>query len=225
MTTSLSDSGLQLASGNIIDLKTAMPTTGSYTAGDLVMESTTGARVSGWKRLTTGSGNVLGTDWAYFSDGAVLGTVQNSTSGTSIDFTSIPSWVKRITIAFNGVSTNGTSNVQVQLGNGSVVTTGYICASTFVFNSSPTLTASYTTGFGYANTNLAANLLSGHMILTLTSANTWTCSSMLGQTVGTIFIVNTAGYIVLSSALDRVRVTTVAGTDTFDAGSINILYE
>jgi hypothetical protein len=29
----------------------------------------------------------------------------------------------------------------------------------------------------------------------------------------------------LSATLDRIRITTVNGTDTFDAGSINILYE
>ena len=53
------------------------------------------------------------------------GTSQASTSGTSIDFTSIPSWVKRITLMFNGVSTNGTSNYQIQIGSGSVTTSGY----------------------------------------------------------------------------------------------------
>ena len=55
----------------------------------------------------------------------VSGTAQNSTSGTAIDFTGIPSWVKRITVMFNGVSTNGTSNLLLQIGAGSVTTSGY----------------------------------------------------------------------------------------------------
>ena len=50
----------------------------------------------------------------------VSGTAVASTSGTSIDFTGIPSWVKRITVMFNGVSTSGTSFKQIQIGSGSV---------------------------------------------------------------------------------------------------------
>ena len=154
----------------------------------------------------------------------VQSTAVASTSGTSIDFTSIPSWAKRITIMFAGVSTNGTSIPQVQIGSGSVTTTGYVCASTFTYNST-TLNASFTTGFGYANLILAANILSGHLTLTLITGNTWVCSSMLAQTTGTVSTSATAGYLALGGALDRVRITTVNGTDTFDAGSINIMYE
>jgi len=83
MTTALSDSGLQLASGNIIDLKAAMPTTGTYTAGDIVLESTTGAKVSGWKRLTTGSAHVLGTDWVYFAGTALVQANQTPLPGVA----------------------------------------------------------------------------------------------------------------------------------------------
>lgn len=34
-----------------------------------------------------------------------------------------------------------------------------------------------------------------------------------------------SGDLLLSGTLDRVRITTANGTDTFDAGTINILYE
>jgi hypothetical protein len=83
MTTALSDSGLLLASGNIIDLKATMPTTGTYTAGDIVLESTTGAKVSGWKRLTTGSAHVLGTDWVYFAGTALVQSNQTPLPGVA----------------------------------------------------------------------------------------------------------------------------------------------
>ena len=33
----------------------------------------------------------------------VRSTAQNSTSGTSIDFTGIPAWVEKITVMFNGL--------------------------------------------------------------------------------------------------------------------------
>ncbi len=55
----------------------------------------------------------------------VSGTSQNTTSGTSIDFTSIPSWVRRITVLYNGVSTSGSSALIVQIGAGSIIATGY----------------------------------------------------------------------------------------------------
>jgi hypothetical protein len=153
-----------------------------------------------------------------------LGTAVASTSGTSIDFTGIPSWVKRITVMLSGVSTSSTSNPQIQLGAGSVTTSGYLgTGSNFA---SGVATSNYTTGFGiWASANwLAANVVSGGLVITNITGNTWVAFGSWGISnsngVGT-----TAGNIALSGTLDRVRITTVNGTDTFDAGSINILYE
>lgn len=152
----------------------------------------------------------------------IAGTAQASTSGTSIDFTSIPSWVKRITVMFNGVSTSGTSNWQIQLGDsGGVETTGYAGAAA-TFNSSPTV-ANATTGFVIASA-LAALTLSGTVVFTNVSGNIWVASGYLSRTDGGTAY-GTGGNKTLSDVLDRVRITTVNGTDTFDAGSINILYE
>ena len=152
------------------------------------------------------------------STNIVSGTAVASTSGTAIDFTSIPSWVKRITVMFNGVSTSGTSNVQVQLGAGSVITTGYASGST-----SGSVNVTSTTGLLVTNSTLAANLTSGSLVLNNISGNTWVSNGVVYQytSYGTV----SGGVIALSGTLDRVRITTVNGTDTFDAGSINILYE
>jgi hypothetical protein len=151
----------------------------------------------------------------------VQGTSQASTSGTSIDFTSLPAWVKRITVMFSGVSTSGASNPQVQLGSGSVTTSGYAAGSV----ESGTLRTTFTTGFGIVSTN-AVNLLYGHMFITNISSNAWVASHnvMLSQ-AGIYYTITGTGSISLAGTLDRVRITTVNGTDTFDAGSINILYE
>ena len=150
------------------------------------------------------------------------GTAVASTSGTSIDFTSLPANIRRITVMFNGVSTSGTSNAQIQLGTGSTTytTSGYVCTSSAIASS--TTTTSYTSGFGF-NGASASNALYGHVVLTLITGNTWVASgSFLFNTTnnGTL-----AGSIALGAALTAVRITTVNGTDTFDAGSINILYE
>jgi hypothetical protein len=156
------------------------------------------------------------------------GTAQASTSGTSIDFTSIPSWVKRITVCIAGVSTSGTSNPLIQIGDsGGVETSGYLSAATSGADGNPPSVSTHTAGFGL-NASTATNLLHGSIVLTLldASANTWVASGNIGNYVGGIgAYVLVAGSKSLSATLDRVRLTTVNGTDTFDAGSINIQYD
>lgn len=216
----LTNDGIQFASGRILDIKAAMPSTGSYTAGDIVLESTTAARVSGWKRLTTGSGHVLNTDWAYFS-GVASGTSVATTSGTAIDFTGVPSWARRVTVLLNGVSTNGTNQLQVQVGAGSVSTSGYTAMATRSL--SGTNEAGVTTGFNI-NGNSATNTITGAMVISLLTGNTWVSSHTAASfTNSTCFY--GSGSIALGGTLDRIRLTTVGGTDTFDAGSVNIFWE
>lgn len=152
------------------------------------------------------------------------GTAVASTSGTSIDFTGIPSWVKRITVLINGVSTNGASPVQVQIGAGSVTTSGYGGSGTSL-NASATSTSSYTGGFAFGQSTQAAVMVrNGNLLLTLVSGNIWAASGLVARSDGAE-IQLTGGVVTLGGVLDRVRITTVNGTDTFDAGSINILYE
>jgi len=152
----------------------------------------------------------------------ISGTSVASTSGTSIDFTSIPSWVKRITVMFNGVSTNGSSFGLVQLGDsGGVENTGYTGAVAFSGGSSTG--ANPTTGFGFGN-NSASFTFSGNMTITNVSGNIWAAACVGGSTNSSLACLS-GGNKTLSAVLDRVRITTVNGTDTFDAGSINIMYE
>ena len=148
----------------------------------------------------------------------ISGTAVASTSGTSIDFTSIPSWVKRITVMFDGVSTNGSSNIQAQIGSGSVTTTGYVSGSTI-----GTTYTSATTGFLLYNSTSAADIISGVITICNITGNTWVEGGTLNNT-GALRI-SGGNSPALGGVLDRVRITTVNGTDTFDAGSINILYE
>jgi hypothetical protein len=155
----------------------------------------------------------------------VSGTVQASTSGTSIDFTSIPSWVKKITIMFVGVSTSGTSNPLFQIGDsGGIEATGYLGTSGLVTDTGSDA-VNYTTGFGL-DAGTAAGVTHGAIVLSLVNAATftWAASGFFGQSNARVAL-DTAGSKSLTATLDRVRITTVGGADTFDAGSINILYE
>jgi len=159
---------------------------------------------------------------SYFR--AVQGTAQNSTSGTSIDFTNIPVWVKRITVMLNGVSTNGTSQPMIQIGtNAGVQATGYSANTTSITTAANAVT-NYTNGW-QLYTSLAANVFSG--VLTLVqqdpSNGTWVGTGLFSVSIPSLVI--TSGVKTLSGTLDRVRITTANGTDAFDAGSVNIFYE
>jgi hypothetical protein len=154
----------------------------------------------------------------------ISGTAVASTSGTSIDFTSIPSWVKRITVNFSGVSTNGSSGLLLQLGDsGGVENTGY--NSTGNYNGDVVISQS-TAGFFVSNGAVAARTYFGNYVVSLVnfSTNAWVGNGQLIE-AGFNSVYSGAGGKSLSATLDRVRITTVNGTDAFDAGTINILYE
>jgi hypothetical protein len=152
------------------------------------------------------------------------GTAVASTSGTSIDFTSIPSWVKRVTVMFNAVSTNGSSIPQIQLGSGSFVTSGYVGSAAIAADGNAPAVANMSTGFLLEGATLDSFSLRGSVTLTLIDSNIWIISGVIGQSDSTR-INWCGGAVAVGGVLDRVRITTVNGTDTFDAGSINILYE
>ena len=175
---------------------------------------------------------VLSGDSPSFSGTFQGGTITSGTavaaSGTAIDFTGIPSWVKRITVMLNAVSTNGSSIPQLQIGtSGGIQTASYLGSASALGNGSG-VTSNLSSGFALSTTTNwnAAATMNGSLTLSLldASAGIWVCSGVLrwtGVTV-TLFL---GGTKTLSGVLDRIRLTTVNGTDTFDAGSVNILYE
>jgi hypothetical protein len=155
------------------------------------------------------------------SSNIVSGTAVASTSGTSIDFTGIPSWVKRITVMFNGVSMNGSSGMLVRIGAGSIVTSGYTSVTVSATSTNTVTSFSATDGFGIQSGS-ASEITIGRMVITNISGNVWISDHLFNRSG---WSVTGAGNLSLSGALDRVRITSFNGTDTFDAGSINILYE
>jgi hypothetical protein len=167
--------------------------------------------LNGSAGVTTNSGAIY--------DGIQRGTAVTA-SGTSVDFTGIPSWVKRITVMFNGVSTNGTSLLLIQIGSGSPLTSGYNGSS----SSGASVTTS-TSGFLATSNMSAVGSVSGTVCLVNQTSNSWVCSGVTYYNQGGSSNNVIAGNVSLSGTLDRIRITTVNGTDTFDAGSINILYE
>lgn len=165
---------------------------------------------------------------AKLSQPLTLATAQNSTSGTSIDFTGIPSWVKKITVMLQGVSTSGASVPRLQIGDaGGIETSGYTGIGAQVASGS--VVQAQSGGFDfYNNSTGAGDTRSGSLTLFLidSSTNSWICNGAIATYVGTqIGTQIITGSKSLSATLDRIRITTVNGTDTFDAGKINIMYE
>jgi hypothetical protein len=163
---------------------------------------------------------------AKLSQPFTSGTAVASTSGTAIDFISIPSWVRRITVMFNAVSTNGVSPFEIRIGSGSIDNTGY-ASGAFTPNS---INTGSTTGFILTAANYAAAAYAGSVTLLLqnSTSNIWVSSGVISDTINPNSSGGgnpSGGVKTLSGVLDRIRITTTSGANTFDNGSINIMYE
>jgi hypothetical protein len=222
-------SGVSSFSAGSTGLTPSTGTTGAVTlAGTLVA----GNGGTGLTSVGT-SGNVLTSDGSAWTSAApasrvTLATPQSSTSGTAINFTGIPSGVKRITVMFTGVSTTGTGSGNVclllQIGSsGGIETSGYISSASVTDGA--TLNSTSTSGFLLEPVNNASTTSSGAIDLYLanSSSYSWVSMGVLGDSSGLSKM--SGGSKSLSATIDRIRITTVGGTDTFDAGEINIQYE
>ena len=181
------------------------------TSGNVVVDSATQTLTN--KTLTSPTIGGTPTGVGVLTSGTAV-----SASSTSVDFTSIPSWVKRISVLFNAVSTNGSSLVEVRIGSGSITSSGYVS-----YGSGGSSNMSTTTGFLTTYAMATSYSMSGKVEICLVSGSTYVASGTLGLDPlnGNI----SGGTVTLGGTLDRIRITTVNGTDTFDAGTINILYE
>ena len=187
------------------------------TSVDVSQINTTGSDAG---KVLTSDGSTL--NWVASSSigstGITSGTAVTLTSQTSVDFTGIPSTAKRITVMFDVASLNATGNWLLQIGSGSIATTGY---SSYVASGGSAFTS--TAGFIIPSAN-ASNTYTGTIVLCKISSNNWvsvTNLAIISSSAGTIG----AGSKSLAGDLDMIRLTTVAGTSQFDAGTVNIMWE
>ena len=228
-----STTAVTISTGQVVTLAQPLPVA---SGGSGVTTSTgTGANVLGTSpTLATPvlSGSVTGTYTLAGTPtmGASLitsGTAVASTSGTSIDFTGLPSWIRRVTVMFNGVSINGTAQLVAQIGGSSIETSGYLGNVTYMGAS--TASTLYTTYFIINPSSNPVDIVYGS-VLTLSlldaSTNVWSASHIgtLNQSGGWYALAG-GGTKTITGSLARLRITTSSGTATFDAGSVNIIYE
>ena len=212
-------SALSISASQAVTLANALPVASGGTG--VTTSTGTGAVVLGTSP-TISSPTINGTP--VMGASIITSGTAVTASGTSVDFTSLPAWIKRITIMIQGVTTNGSSPPTMRLGtSGGFVTSGYASGGIYT---------GVTTGSGNRTDSLlisgnafdASATLHGHAVLTNISGNAWVQSFVLGQS-NSAYAVMGGGSISLAGALTQIRITTANGTDAFDAGTINILFE
>jgi hypothetical protein len=184
--------------------------------GSVTLQEETTA-TNGTLTLPAGTGTVA---VPGLSSSVASGTAQASTSGTAIEFTSIPSWVKRITVMYSGVSLSGTSNPIIQLGSTTYTTSGYLGSASTGAGTAANMSA----GFIISNATAAADTAHGMSTLATLNGLIWTFVSVISYSnqAATRYA---SGSVTMSGTVDRLRIQATNGSDTFDAGNINILYE
>lgn len=193
-----------------VQLVSGINGTGTYLPLSFYTNGTQQMQLSTAGILTGTAGNLM----------LVQGTNVATTSGTAATFTGIPSWVKRITIAYNAVQTNGASLLQIQLGTASgFVTSGYLGS----YQSSGAA-ANSTAGFIINQAGSSAYVFNGGATISLITANYWSAFGVTGRS-DAAQISQYAGSVNLAATLTQIRLTTVNGTDAFTAGNVNIQYE
>ena len=155
------------------------------------------------------------------------GTVVDATHGGANDlavlsFTGIPAKAKRITVMFSGVSPGGASPICIQLGVSSTAETADYYGA--VQNAGGA--TAHTNGFRIrASTGGTGEVYHGAVTLTkFSTGNIWVCegSVSLSSTNNSWW---TSGVKTLAGVLDSIFITTVGGSETFDAGNVNIAWE
>lgn len=153
-------------------------------------------------------------------------SVRLSLTGTEVDYT-FPVSFRRLRVRFYDMSTNGTSQVIIQLGTSSgLVTTGYRSVAGRINTGSSGVSASEA-GLSVAALTNIGNSCSG--LITLEkhtgTGDFWVASGSLILWTDFGVCYNAGRSSDLGAVLDRIRITTAGGTDNFDAGTVSLSWE
>lgn len=223
------------ASAAITSFGNAATKTTGTASGNVPLVGTTSATeaLAGLVELASSTELKAGTDAERAVTSAVLRAesivsgAAVAASGTSVDFTAVPDWVKRITVMLAGVSVSGASALRIQIGDsGGIENTGYLGAYSLNLSTTNLAVVNLSSGFDLSGSGGTGTTYQGSIVLSRIdpAVNSWAAFGAVGQS-DTQRITMLGGSKALGSVLTQLRVTTQNGSDIFDAGTINILYE
>lgn len=166
---------------------------------------------------------VDGSQLVNLSSAAKYGTVVPLT-GTAVDLTGIPVSAKKVGLFLSAASVTNTPHIIVQLGTADgIETSGYAGQGGLGYDYGAVLTNGLLAGWG----GNAANWNHTDIEFRKASGNRWVGRMSGGTSNGgsSGFGITSAGEKTLAGVLDRVRITTVNGTDLLDAGTVTIWWE
>jgi hypothetical protein len=195
--------------------------------GSFITLSANDIKTNHYSRITLLSGTQALVEHVSNQPSIIYGTATSIGTGVNVLLSSIPSWVREIEITLSTVSTNGTSNLFVQVGDaGGVEATGYAGSSGSMTNGvSPVTSAGGASGWTLLN-GVAADSITGVVRLTsFDSGNLgWIMTSILQNGAGKVIV--SGGVKTLTQALDRIQLWAgTNGTDVFDGGTYNWTYK
>lgn len=154
----------------------------------------------------------------------VRGTSVASTSGVSIAFTSLPTWVRKLTMILNGVSTNGTADILLRLSTGGVfASSGYVSNMQVLQGGASSSGVNNSVGFVISQGSTSV-ITTGTYQFINNDGNGWIGTGVFAYEHAVVGAFG-AGRVTLGGTLDGIQIVTANGSDTFDAGSVNIIYE
>ncbi len=214
------DTGLQLGDLGALALKSTIDSASLVDNGILTYAKLASSAIASLADLIAGTASKL-VD-AATAKLTYLIQLQNTvvpTNTATVDLsTSIPDNIRRLTINYYNIRTNGTSPPIIQLGDTAFVVTGYKGSCMNINNSGTSDWSRLTTGFQAVRSHASANVIQGRLVFERVdpSSHEWTVSGNISADSGSAgALYSSAGSISLGSRLQRVRAGTVGGTDLY----------
>lgn len=215
------DDALAIGNGSTTKIIPTLPA--SVVSGDIFYATSDRAlarlaKGTGWQILRMNQAETA----PLWGDRISTGTATSAT-GTAVDFTSIPSGVRRVNILFDAVSLDGSGHILVQLGDsGGFETSGYDSTSATLADGAAIAVTDHTAGF-IVRLAAASGAVTGSMSIEILAVSTFNWVSRHSCKTGTQIVASGGGSKALSAELTQVRVTRNGGS--FDGGTINVSWE
>lgn len=218
------DTGMSWESDGVMNVRCNGATVGQFNSTGFTGNSATANSATDATNATnattsaTCTGNSATATYAPLITGTAV-----TTSGATISFTGIPSWARRITILLSGVSTVAAGIPAIRAGSGSYEASGYSGVTSKIGATTVDSGASAATSWDLINSSASTYVYSGQVVITKLTGNLYVISGSYTYSGATNAVVN--GTKTFAGTIDRVQLIMSTGTDTFNGGTMNIMWE